>query len=123
MASILSIIKEVSVVMGSSPSKPITTAISVPCPLPVFANEPYKLIWIDSIFSMPSVCSICSIQFSAAFHGPRVCELDGPTPILNISKTDINFSIIIDKCMLVFNTFDYEILDSHLIYNIVIIKC
>ena len=29
----------------------------------------------------------------AANQGPRVWELEGPTPILNISKTEMNFSI------------------------------
>ena len=42
----------------------------------------------------------------AARHGPKVCELEGPTPILNISKTEINFSI--DKT----NVSEFEV-DMH----------
>jgi hypothetical protein len=33
------------------------------------------------------------MQFFAASQGPKVWELEGPTDILNISKTEINFSI------------------------------
>ncbi|GAA3627592.1 hypothetical protein GCM10022397_11460 [Flavivirga jejuensis] len=38
------------------------------------------------------------IHLSAALQGPKVCELDGPTPIFNMSKTEIhsiNFVIAI----------------------------
>ena len=121
-SSIILLIKLVSIIFGSAPLIPITTAKSVPCPLPVLAKEPYNLICIFSTFCKSFRSSIWFKQCNAASQGPKVWELDGPTPILNISNTDINFSIILDKCMLVFNTFEYEILDNNFISTIVFIE-
>ena len=76
-------------VSGCSPVSPKITAISVPCPLPVFASEPYNNISIEVTFAREPFALIDCRQLSAAFHGPRVCELEGPMPILNMSKTEI----------------------------------
>ena len=98
MSFILAAILFTSNVTGSSPHKPSCTARSVPCPYPVFAREPYNNT------SIPFTC--CKIFFSssdckksiAAFHGPSVWLLLGPTPILNISNMEmaswLNFFII-----------------------------
>lgn len=69
------------------------TAKSVACPLPVSDSDPYKSTRMDrvtlSLFSFLS----SDKKRSAALHGPKVCELDGPTPIFNMSKTEIHSSI------------------------------
>src|SRR5258707_1035050 len=66
------------------------TAISVPCPLPVLAREPYNKTVTELTSAKPASCLMVSTQRNAALHGPSVCELEGPTPILNISKTEID---------------------------------
>ena len=67
---------------------PIMMDLSVPCPLPVLANEPNNSA---SIFTTPSKLPLSFFitvnKSFAAFHGPIACELDGPIPILKISKT------------------------------------
>jgi hypothetical protein len=45
------------------------------------------------MFVIGVVAATLAITCFAASQGPSVCELDGPTPILNISNTEINFSI------------------------------
>ena len=42
----------------------------------------------DTLHSNPLESSFWQ-HIDAAFHGPNVCELEGPTPILNMSNTDI----------------------------------
>ena len=76
-------------VTGSSFIKPIKTAISVPCPFPVLAKEPYN----KTVTALTVAKGYCLLKLSkqrrAARQGPSVCELEGPTPILNISNTEI----------------------------------
>ena len=75
-----------STVSGSVPNKPIATAISVACPFPVRQSEPYRYVLMCFTWSKTSCSSSSAIQRSAARHGPSVCELEGPTPILSISN-------------------------------------
>ena len=68
---------------GSKPKSPATIALSVPCPLPVAANEPESIISALIGFSPKSFAVIRPI-----LQAPAVCELDGPTIIgPSISKT------------------------------------
>ncbi len=72
---------------GASPSRPSSTALSLPWPLPVAPSEPNssaRTAWTRS--SRPSSPRPCAKR-SAARIGPTVCELEGPMPILNRSKT------------------------------------
>ena len=59
---------------ASSPSKPATRALSVPCPVPVWANEPYSVM---------SACAGAAESRRRAIRAmrsaPAVCELEGPT--------------------------------------------
>lgn len=50
--------------------------LSVPCPFPVFASEPYRTA------SYLPADGNSFINILAADSGPMVCELDGPRPIL-----------------------------------------
>ncbi len=78
-----------SKVTGSSPLNPNCTATSVPCPFPVLASEPYSntltVVTSYNNFFSERVCT----KRCAARHGPNVCELEGPTPILKISNAEI----------------------------------
>jgi hypothetical protein len=75
-------------------------AKSVAWPFPVKESEPYKStcirVTLGTIFSARS----SERKRSAARQGPSVCELDGPTPILSISKTEIHSSILSVLCSL-----------------------
>ncbi|MNT15054.1 hypothetical protein D3C72_1500870 [compost metagenome] len=96
MASKVGVTASTSKVTGSAPVKPNKMATSVPCPLPVLASEPYNNIFIPSTVSIGWFCASEAVNCCAALHGPKVCELDGPMPILKISKTEI-CSLIITK--------------------------
>ena len=56
-----------------SPKAPASSALSVPCPLYVSANEPYNPKDICAI--SPFTISLALLESLAA---PAVCELDGP---------------------------------------------
>jgi hypothetical protein len=56
---------------------------------PVLASEPYSNIFTCTTSGNTSFCLSNSTNCCAARHGPSVCELDGPMPILNISNTEI----------------------------------
>src|SRR5579885_8735 len=73
-------------VSGSKPEKPSMTALSVPCPRPVHASEPYKIAFTRFKRARSSLLN-AAMKAAAAFIGPTVCEDDGPIPILNRSKT------------------------------------
>src|SRR5690554_1165578 len=79
---------------GSAPLKPSIIARSVACPIPVNDREPYKSTEIPVILSKMFRSFNSAIKRSAALHGPNVCELDGPTPIFNISKTEMHSIMI-----------------------------
>src|SRR6185369_229029 len=69
---------------GVSPIRPSSTALSVPWPTPVRANEPNS----SAVTEVTSSNGLFSTRKRrAATIGPTVCELDGPMPILNKSKT------------------------------------
>ncbi len=63
------------------------TALTLPCPCPVAPSDP------NSSARTPATAADCPLPASdaanipAATIGPTVCELDGPIPILNRSKT------------------------------------
>ncbi|MCY1446196.1 hypothetical protein D9M71_627480 [compost metagenome] len=77
----------VSMTSGCSPSRPSSTALSLPWPLPVAPSEPYSSALTLAVrASRPSRRSP-SAKRAAARIGPTVCELEGPMPILNRSKT------------------------------------
>ena len=64
------------------PRSPATSARSVPCPLPVAANEPCIYIFASATGSPRSL-----LDMSPILTAPAVCELDGPTitgPIISI---------------------------------------
>ena len=87
--SILAEICPTSKVSGSSSHNPSCTATSVPWPRPVLAREPYSITVTDTTsLSLPDSERLRQ-HIRAAFHGPSVWELEGPTPTLNMSKTDI----------------------------------
>ncbi len=88
--SIFSSILVVSIVVKSSPFSPYIPAISVPCPIPVLAREPKNSRKTSFTSATDLSLLIILINAEAAFHGPIVCELDGPIPTLMISKTDID---------------------------------
>ncbi len=66
------------------PSKPRTTATSVPCPLPVSASEPNNSTPIETTGASGGMSDR---KRSAATMGPTVCELEGPIPIRNRSNS------------------------------------
>ena len=76
-----------STVSGNSPSSPIKTALSVPCPIPVRASEPKSSVDKETESSKHPCCLAFSRKSRAAFIGPTVWELEGPMPILKSSKT------------------------------------
>ncbi len=75
-------------VSGSRPSSPATTASGVPWPTPVAPSEPHSTT--RSPATVPSVSSAARVVTNAfaARIGPTVCELDGPTPTENRSRTE-----------------------------------
>ncbi len=70
------------------------TARPVPCPMPVWASEPWRLAFSDATWALcgrgQSSDRISSRNRAAADIGPIVCELEGPIPILKTSKTERN---------------------------------
>src|SRR5580692_1486300 len=83
-------ISPVSNVTGSSPARPSWIAISVPCPLPVLASEPYSSALTCRRPASPFRARMESVNRWAARQGPSVCELEGPIPILKMSLTEID---------------------------------
>ena len=77
-------IESTSTVFGSSPKNPTMMALSVPCPLPVSANDPWREQWIWAT-GFPSKARA---KAAAARMGPTVCEDDGPIPIENMSTME-----------------------------------
>ena len=76
-----------STVSGEAPSRPASTARSVPWPIPVSASEPYRRTATSAVCpSSPSRLSP-STNSRAARIGPMVWELDGPMPTLKMSNT------------------------------------
>src|SRR5690606_40694854 len=75
---------------GSAPLNPSITAKSVACPIPVNESDPYKSTVTRSVLSKIFKSFNSAIKRSAARQGPNVWELEGPTPIFNISKTEIH---------------------------------
>ena len=76
-----------STVSGCSPERPSRTALSVACPRPVRASEPYRSARTRRTCARTPARSSARTKRRAAHIGPTVCELDGPMPILNRSKT------------------------------------
>src|SRR4029079_13219167 len=72
----------------SSQTRPACTARSVPCPRPVFASDPNRSTVTSVTCARLCDCWSSATNASGARQGPSVCELDGPTPTLNMSKTD-----------------------------------
>ena len=75
-----------SMVAGSFPDKPSSTARSVPWPIPVKASEPNSRTCTRTTFSSSPFDSSSRAKRHAARIGPMVCELEGPTPSLYKSK-------------------------------------
>ena len=70
------------------PSRPISTALSVPWPRPVSASEPNTSARTRATCGKLARCfasQFCAKR-AAARIGPTVCEELGPMPILNRSK-------------------------------------
>ncbi len=77
-----------SSVAGSMPSRPSRIARSVQWPRPVSASDPYSCAPTFAVrVTSPSDCN-SRTNAQAAFIGPIVWELDGPTPILKMSRTE-----------------------------------
>src|SRR4051794_25637586 len=76
-----------STLSGSCPESPSRMALSLPCPLPVAPSEPYSVTLMRATFSNNPESRRRTANWRAARIGPTVCELDGPMPILNRSKT------------------------------------
>src|SRR4051794_9818086 len=76
-----------SIASGVSPSRPMSTARSVPCPLPVRASEPKSSTRTRPVRSSRPSCSRRSANRRAARIGPTVWELEGPMPMVKRSKT------------------------------------
>jgi hypothetical protein len=82
-----------SSVLGASPAKASAIARSVPWPLPVKASEPCKLT--ETRRAVPATGRrSSSTKRRAAIIGPTVWELDGPMPILKMSKTLRNIAAL-----------------------------
>ena len=77
-----------SIRFGMWPSRPISTALSVPWPRPVSASEPNTSArtraTCGQVARSPRATS--ATKRAAARIGPTVCEELGPMPILNRSK-------------------------------------
>src|SRR6266849_5009622 len=82
-----------STVAGSSPSSPSRTALSLPCPGPVSPSEPYRATRTVATWGIRPSSRSPRPNIPAAFIGPTVCELDGPMPTLNRSKTLIAMAL------------------------------
>ncbi|MNS60396.1 hypothetical protein D3C72_933910 [compost metagenome] len=76
-----------STLSGHSPINPMITALSVPWPIPVADSEPYNRTSIRCTCASISRSRKASTNRAPARIGPTVWELEGPTPILNKSKT------------------------------------
>src|SRR5262249_15876957 len=72
---------------GRYPSRPSSTAGSVPWPRPVAASEPYSSTRTSATRASTPTASSSSTKFAAARMGPTGCELDGPMPTLKSAKT------------------------------------
>src|SRR5450830_102111 len=77
----------VSTVSGCSPSRPRSTALSLPWPLPVAPREPYSSTLTQVVCGSSCSRRKPSTKRAAARIGPTVWELEGPMPILNRSNT------------------------------------
>src|SRR4029077_14747530 len=82
-----------STVAGCSPSSPSSTALSLPCPGPVRPSEPYRATRTVATCGIKPSSARLRANIPAAFIGPTVCELDGPMPTLNRSKTLIVMAV------------------------------
>ena len=79
--------RSISVASGVSPSSPSISALWLPWPRPVAANEPYSRTRTPVTRARsPEDCS-ASTNCRAARIGPTVWELEGPIPIVKRSKT------------------------------------
>ncbi|CAM5693843.1 hypothetical protein SALBM217S_02647 [Streptomyces griseoloalbus] len=78
-----------STVRGESPSRPSSTALGVPWPCPVAPRGPYSSARTETTESSRSSLRSRRANIRAARIGPTVCELDGPMPIENRSKTEM----------------------------------
>ena len=76
-----------STLSGVSPSKPSSTAFAEPCPRPVAPSEPYISARMRAVDSKTPSAARDAANRRPATIGPTVCELEGPMPILNKSKT------------------------------------
>src|SRR6218665_1028634 len=76
-----------SMLSGSWPSRPSSTALSLPWPLPVEPREPYSLTSTRAQEASSPWCRRRSANRRAARIGPTVWELLGPMPILKVSNT------------------------------------
>ena len=72
---------------GTSPDRPSTTALTLPWPCPVAPSDPNSSARIPATSPSRPPPARDSANIPAARIGPTVCELDGPMPILNKSKT------------------------------------
>ncbi|SIT46341.1 hypothetical protein BN2475_640052 [Paraburkholderia ribeironis] len=90
-------IRSGSISSGRLPSSPSSTALSVPCPLPVAPSEPNSSIFTRRTKPSRLASSICDAKRHAAIIGPTVCELEGPIPILKRSKT-LTFMACLVRC-------------------------
>jgi hypothetical protein len=61
--------------------------LSLPCPFPVRPSEPYSDTRTVRTGGIRPSSQRPWANILAAFIGPTVCELDGPIPTLNKSKT------------------------------------
>src|SRR5690606_69338 len=76
-----------SISFGQWPSRPISTALSVPWPRPVIASEPKTSARTRATrCRVPASRSHLDTKRAAARIGPTVCDELGPMPILNRSK-------------------------------------
>src|SRR5699024_9245311 len=91
-----------------------------PWPTPVLASEPYKSTFISVTASTVPCCCSFSTSRSASRQGPSVCDEEGPTPILNMSKTEIascaTGRIIYSKCNAEKQLKKQKLLYSHQVY-------
>src|SRR3954469_17227518 len=78
-----------STVAGSSPSRPSSTARSLPWPRPVCPRLPNSSTLTLAVRASSPSPSSRSANRRAARIGPTVCELDGPIPILKMSNTEM----------------------------------
>ena len=72
---------------GRSPLKPSSSALSVAWPLPVSARLPNSSACTRATRGRSPLSASPTTKSHAAVIGPIVCDDDGPTPILNRSKT------------------------------------